>query len=168
MSRFTKTMTMTALTAPLVMAALGGCVWHSKETKEVETREQASPVVMTPPPPSSGPVVMTTGPTPTAPAPPAVSGQTDRVVYQDGRWQLYGDGRTTPYYWVWIPTGSSLTANPVPPPRPTTVASRANTVITYPEGRWQLYGDGRNSQYYWVWIPTGVTPPNPPLPPQAG
>ena len=53
------------------------------------------------------------GPTPTAPA-PAVAGQTDRVVYQEGRWQLFGDGRNTPYYWVWVPAGgdSGTTASP--------------------------------------------------------
>jgi hypothetical protein len=69
---------------------------------------------------------------------------------------------------VWIPTGASVTATPVPPPRPTTVASRSNQVVTYPEGRWHLYGDGQSTQYYWVWIPSGMTPPNPPLPPPAG
>ena len=162
MSSFTKTMTMMALTTPLVVATLGGCVWHSKETKEVE-REQGAPVVMAPPP-SSGPVVLSPGPTPTAPG-PAVAGQTDRVVYQEGRWQLFGDGRNTAYYWVWVPAGSNLTATPVPPARPSGVPARS--VVTYPEGRWQLYGDGRNSQYYWVWIPSGLTPPAPPLP-QAG
>jgi hypothetical protein len=164
MSRLTKTMTMIAVTTPLLMATLGGCVWHSKETKEIE-REQSSPVVMAPP--SSGPVVMSPGPAPTAPPPVAASVPTDRVVYQEGRWQLYGDGRGVPYYWVWIPTGATLTATPMPPPRPTgRVASQQ--VVTYPEGRWQLYGNGRDAQYYWVWIPSGVTPPTPPLPPQAG
>jgi hypothetical protein len=160
MNRLTKTVTTVALTTPLLMATLSGCYWHSKETREVE-REQGAPVVMAPPP-SSGPVVMSPGPTATAPA-PAVAGQTDRVVYQEGRWQLFGDGRNTPYYWVWVPAGSNLTGTPVPPARPTGVPARS--VVTYPEGRWQLYGDGRNSQYYWVWIPSGVTPPAPPLPP---
>ena len=97
MNRLTKTVTTMALTTPLLVATLGGCVWHSKVTKEV-ARETGAPVVMAPPP-SSGPVVMSPGPTPTAPA-PTVTGQTDRVVYQEGRWQLYGDGRNSQYYWV--------------------------------------------------------------------
>jgi hypothetical protein len=36
MSRLAKTITMMALTTPLIAASLGGCIWHSKETKEVE------------------------------------------------------------------------------------------------------------------------------------
>ena len=37
----------------------------------------------------------------------------DRVVtYPEGRYQLYGDGRITPYYWVWVPNGSTA----IPPP----------------------------------------------------
>src|SRR6266540_3701946 len=83
--------------APLLIATLGGCVYSTE-------REKGAPVVMAP---ASGPVVMTQGPTQTAPA--AVPVPADRVVYQEGRWQLYGDGRTAPYYWVWIPTGASLT-----------------------------------------------------------
>jgi len=31
----------------------------------------------------------------------------NQIVYQDGRYQLYGDA-TTGYYWVWIPTGVVL------------------------------------------------------------
>ena len=141
---------------PLLLATLGGCAMSTTE------RERGAPVVMAP---ASGPVVMTPGTTATTPtvAPSAVPTPADRVVYQEGRWQLYGDGRTTPYYWVWIPTGATLTANPLPPARPTNSVSQRT--VTYPEGRWQLYGDGRNTQYYWVWIPAGVTPPSPPLPP---
>ena len=46
----------------------------------------------------------------------------DRVVtYPEGRYQLYGDGRITPYYWVWVPNGS--TAIPPPP----SVRSRRST-----------------------------------------
>jgi hypothetical protein len=158
-SRFSKKLVV--VMTPLLIATLGGCVFSSKETKEVE-REKGAPVVMAP---ASGPVVMTPGATATAPtvAPSAVPTPADRVVYQEGRWQLYGDGRTTPYYWVWIPTGATLTANPLPPARPTNSVSQRT--VMYPEGRWQLYGDGRTTQYYWVWIPAGVTPPTPPLPP---
>ncbi|PYN45011.1 MAG: hypothetical protein DME00_23550 [Candidatus Rokuibacteriota bacterium] len=101
----------------------------------------------------------------TAPAVPA-----DRVVYPQGRWQLFGDGRGTPYYWVWIPTGSTLTTAPAPPVRPATTAvvSQSDRTYTFTEGRWQLYGDGGATPYYWVWIPSGTTPPAPPMPPQAG
>lgn len=142
---------------PLLVATLGGCVFSTKETVE---REKGAPVVMAP---AAQPVVVAQAP-PAAPA--AVPATPDRVVYQEGRWQLYGDGRTTPYYWVWIPTGATLTGTPSPPVRPMNGAT--SRVITYPEGRWQLYGDGRTTQYYWVWIPAGVTPPTPPIPPQAG
>jgi len=140
--------------APLLVAVLGGCV-YSREVEKITP----GPVVMTPA--ATVPAVPTVMPPPVVP--------TDRVVYPDGRWQLYGDGRGTPYYWVWIPTGASLTSSPMPPPRP--VVSTVPTTdrsYSFPEGRWQLFGDGRTTQYYWVWIPAGVTPPNPPLPPQAG
>jgi len=41
---------------------------------------------------------------------------TQRVVnYQTGRYELYGDGVSTPYYWVWIPAGATLPAPPPPP-----------------------------------------------------
>ena len=36
MSRLAKTITVMALTTPLIAASLGGCIWHTKETKEVE------------------------------------------------------------------------------------------------------------------------------------
>jgi hypothetical protein len=67
--------------------------------------------------PTGGPVVMAPGATPTAPtvAPSAVPAPADRVVYQEGRWQLYGDGRTTQYYWVWIPAGVTPPTPPLPP-----------------------------------------------------
>ena len=42
----------------------------------------------------------------------------DRIVaYPEGRYELYGNGTvTSPYYWVWIPAGS--TTVPMPPPLP--------------------------------------------------
>jgi hypothetical protein len=144
------------LIAPALLATLGGCVYRSKEVE----KSNPSPVVMTPAP---QPVVVPAPPT--APAVPA-----DRVVYPQGRWQLFGDGRGTPYYWVWIPTGSTLTTAPAPPVRPaaTAVVSQSDRTYTFTEGRWQLYGDGGATPYYWVWIPSGTTPPAPPMPPQAG
>ncbi len=30
-------------------------------------------------------------------------------------WQLYGDGGATPSYWVWIPSGMTPPAPPMPP-----------------------------------------------------
>jgi hypothetical protein len=150
------------LVTPLLLAMLGGCVYRSKE---VQT-STPTPVVMAPAPaPQPAPVVV-----PPA-APPVTSAVTsDRVVYPEGRWQLYGDGRGVPYYWVWIPTGSTLATAPSPPMRPsgTAVVSNSDRMYTFREGRWQLYGDGGATPYYWVWIPSGTTPPTPPMPPQAG
>ena len=36
MSRLAKTITVMVLATPLIAASLGGCIWHTKETKEVE------------------------------------------------------------------------------------------------------------------------------------
>jgi hypothetical protein len=90
----------------------------------------------------------------------ALTGASDRVVnYPEGRYQLYGDGTSTPYYWVWIPAGTS------PPPAPLPPSPR----VQASEGRYQLYGDGIRVPYYWVWVPAGATlqPPPPPPVPQA-
>jgi hypothetical protein len=78
---------------PLAIGLLGGCV-YSKET----VTEKAVPVVA------------------------GVSTPSGRVVtHPEGRYQLYGDGTTTPYYWVWIPSGMT---SPAPPPPPPPVPSR--------------------------------------------
>jgi hypothetical protein len=76
-------------------ALLGsGCVSYTKETTERQV-----PV-----------------PTPVAAAAPVPA---DRVVtYPEGRYQLYGDGTRVPYYWVWVPSGATVTPPP-PPPVPT-------------------------------------------------
>src|SRR5215472_967854 len=82
----------TMLMAPVLLAALGGCVYRSKE---VQT-STPSPVVMAPTPapaPSTVVVPPATVPPSTTAAPAIAS---DRVVYPEGRWQLYGDGRATP------------------------------------------------------------------------
>lgn len=89
------------------------------------------------------------------PAVTATVGPTNAVTYPEGRYQLYGDGAATPYYWVWIPAGTAP-APPPPPPRPG---------VTYRDGRYQLYGDGSTTPYYWVWIPAGPTASVPPPPP---
>jgi len=45
-----------------------------------------------------------------------VTSPNPRVVnYPSGRYELYGDGMSTPYYWVWIPAGATLPAPPPPP-----------------------------------------------------
>jgi hypothetical protein len=88
-----------------------------------------------------------------------LGGSPSTVDYPGGRYQLYGSGTTaSPYYWVWIPAGS--TPNPPPPP-PSRVASATT------EGRYQLYGEGTTaSPYYWVWVPAGTTVVPPPPPPR--
>ena len=37
------------------------------------------------------------------------------VSYPSGRYELYGDGASTPFYWVWVPAGATLPAPPPPP-----------------------------------------------------
>ena len=108
---------------------------------------------------------------------PAVDPTT--VNYPDGTYKLYGDGSTTPYYWVWIPKGSATAVLPPAPPPVISrgvVVSQPGVVVTQPAvatqpavtvqtGRYQLYGDGASTPYYWAWIPSGVVaPPPPPLP----
>ena len=101
----------TVLMAPVLLAALGGCVYRSKE---VQT-STPSPVVMaqTPAPAPATVVVPPATVPPSTTAAPAIA--SDRVVYPEGRWQLYGDGGATPYYWVWIPSGMTPPAPPIPP-----------------------------------------------------
>ena len=73
----------------LMMAGvLGGCVYRV----EKQTTPAASPATT---------VVVT-------PAQQTVN-------YPEGRYELYGDGRTTPYYSVWVPAGSTPPAPPPPP-----------------------------------------------------
>jgi hypothetical protein len=52
------------------------------------------------------PPALDTPPVPAAPSPPPTP---NVVQYPTGRYELRGDGLTTPYIWVWIP-------NPPPPP----------------------------------------------------
>src|SRR5262249_4932103 len=57
--------------------------------------------------------------------PPAASPATTVVVttpqrtvnYPEGRYELYGDGKTTPYYWVWVRAGAAAAPTPPLPPR---------------------------------------------------
>jgi hypothetical protein len=79
----------------------------------------ASPVIVYAPPPvvySAPPVFYTPpptrGPVAVAPTPPPMP---TVVQYPTGRYELRGDGVTTPYVWVWIPNPPSA---PPPPPAP--------------------------------------------------
>ncbi len=80
------------ITMTLGAALLGGCIYRHEE-KVVPAASPATTVVVTP--------------------------GSDRVVtYREGRWELRGNGTaSSPYYWVWIPTGSTP---PNPPPLPRT------------------------------------------------
>jgi hypothetical protein len=82
------------MTALVGAGVLGGCVYRTRET--VPAASPPSTVVVTP------------------------STSNDRVVsYPEGRWELRGDGSSTvPYYWVWIPAGSSPPNPPAPPRTP--------------------------------------------------
>ena len=60
-------------------------------------------------PPTGTTTVVVTSPSPASP----------RVVnYSTGRYELYGDGINTAYYWVWVPAGATLPAPPPPPGLP--------------------------------------------------
>ena len=48
-------------------------------------------------------------------APTVVTPPQTTVAASNGRYQLYGNGTTQPYYWVWVPTGVTV---PAPPPLP--------------------------------------------------
>ncbi len=139
-----------AAAAPLLVTTLGGCV-YSERVVEVE---KPKPVVVAAAP--SQPVVVAAMPS------------SDRIVYPDGRWQLYGDGRATPYYWVWIPTGMTPPGPPSYPIDVIVTSTPQSDRVVYSDGRWQLYGDGKATPYYWVWIPAGrqvaMYPAPPPLP----
>ena len=87
-----------------------------------------APVVQSPPVVYSQPVYAPTQPVyaaapPSAPpAPPAQSYAPSQpppfqreVVYQDGRYLLFGDGGRHPWQWVWVPNGAP--PSPPPPPR---------------------------------------------------
>jgi len=84
-----------AAVAVLGATLVGGCT----------SRTTVVPVPAASPPTST--TVIVTSPT----------GQ--RVVsYPNGRYELYGDGVATPYYWVWVPAGATLPAPPPPPAIP--------------------------------------------------
>jgi hypothetical protein len=89
------TLTRTAAATAVVLLGstlLGGCVYRTETQVPAASPATTTTVVITSP---GGRVVN----------------------YPSGRYELYGDGVSTPYYWVWIPAGSTLPAPPPPPPR---------------------------------------------------
>jgi len=75
----------------------------------------SAPVLPSPPAlPTNQPAVVVqsgvAGVAPTVVAPPLQT-----VAAANGRYQLYGNGTTQPYYWAWIPNGVTV---PAPPPLP--------------------------------------------------
>ena len=90
-----RTLTRTAV-ALLGSTLPGGCVYRTETQVPA-----ASPVTTT--------VVVTSSP--------------GRVVnYPSGRYELYGDGVSTPYYWVRIPAGRGLGGGLTPPFRRSSLA----------------------------------------------
>lgn len=81
----------------------------------------APPVVYTPPPVAYY--------APPAVAPPSLS---QVIEYPHGRYELRGDGITTPYQWVWIP-------NPPPPPPPAAPPPEPSTQQTPPASKSEVY-----------------------------
>lgn len=70
------------------------------------------------------------------------------VQYPTGYYQLYGNGTTVPYYWVWIPAVSP----PPPPPTPAPIAVPAPPAPAPPPPP--------------IAAPVPSAPPPPPSPPQ--
>ena len=87
----------TSLLALSSVVAMGGCIYREK-------------------------VVPAASPSTVVVAPSA----TDRIVtYPEGRYELRGDGTVnSPYYWVWMPTGTNVSTVPSPPPLPRVPQSR--------------------------------------------
>ena len=94
--KFTTPTRIAATTAIALLGStmLGGCVYRTVETQV----------------PAASPATTTTV---------VVTSPAGRVVtYPAGRYELYGDGVSTQYYWVWIPAGTTLPAPPPPPKHP--------------------------------------------------
>jgi hypothetical protein len=95
-----------------------------------------TPSVVAPPPPTVSPPLAALAP----PAPPM-----PRVLqYAHGRYELRGDGLTSPYVWVWVPNPPPpppVPAVPDPPPvtAPAPAAPRPATAESVPRSRTVLY-----------------------------
>jgi len=95
----------------------------------------ASPAVYSTPPAVSSPLVVYSSPTvvyvqpapaPVAVAPPTPPPMPTVVEYSSGRYELRGDGVTTPHVWVWVPNPPSAAPPPAsdgPPAGPASPAS---------------------------------------------
>jgi len=147
----------TGLAAGVVAAAviLAGCAGSEVQTSSAPPPRPA--VVVAPPAPTA-PVIVAQPPAPVSARAVLVSPATG------GHWEMRGAGTpTSPYYWVWVPSGATIVTT-APPPVPQVVVTSPNpAVVTSEDGRWQLYGDGsRDRPYTWYWIPRGVTAPPPP------
>jgi hypothetical protein len=111
----TSTRNVTVALVPLaVLAVLGGCA--SRE-RTVTTVPAAPATVMVPAAPTTVVVPSASPATTTVVVPPANTPQ--RVIYAEGSYELRGAGTAgNPYYWVWIPRGSTVSVLPPPPPLP--------------------------------------------------
>jgi hypothetical protein len=158
----------TGLAAGVAVAAsmLAGCAGSEVQTTSAPPPRPA--VVVTEPAPSAPTVV--TQPAPSAPVvvtQPAAP-VSSRAVFVSpgtgGHWEMRGAGTpSSPYFWVWVPTGATIMTTAPPAVPQVVVTSPAPTIVTSTEGRWQLYGDGsRDRPYMWYWVPRGVTAPPPP------
>lgn len=132
----------------------------------------ASPVIVYAPPPlvyAAPPVFdnppLTTGTVAVAPAPPPMP---TVILYPTGRYELRGDGVTTPYVWVWIPNPPSAPpppSAPSPPPTPPSgpPALPGATSDPPPARHSQLYRwtDGRGAVHWtdrWDAVPEQYRP----------
>lgn len=82
-----------AIAGSMLALMLGGCIYSSTE----KTTEKQVP--------ASTPAVVVATPSDRA------------VTYPEGRYQLYGGGKSVPYYWVWIIPSGTTPPPPPPPPR---------------------------------------------------
>ena len=87
-------------------------------------------------PPMSSSIAVTPAP---APPPPSV------VSFPSGRYELRGDGFTSPFQWVWIP--NALAVPPVPPAPPT---APPPAVTAAPEPSSANPGERRSQLYRWT------------------
>jgi len=80
---------------------------------------QSAPAALPVPPPGSAPVAYATAPSASylatqSYAPSQAPAVQREVIYDNGRYVLYGDGVRQPWQWVWVPAA----APPPPPPPP--------------------------------------------------
>jgi hypothetical protein len=94
---------------------------------------ESAPLYYDPPVYAPSPVVYASPAVSAVPTPPAAPPAPNVVEYPTGRYELRGDGVSTPYSWVWIPN---------PPPAPPGAMSAAPSAASHHElYRW-TDGDG--------------------------